>query len=82
MARVKELPGTSSTTFKADCTQFLRQSTHHFQFCTSIIYHNNTSSARLRGENESNLQYRDESVWAEREDLLCKSYPRLPGMLT
>lgn len=38
---------TSSTTLKADCTQFLRQSTHHFQFCTSIIYHNNTSSIQI-----------------------------------
>lgn len=41
---------TSSTTLKADCTQFLRQSTHHFQFCTSIIYHNNTSSIQMGGE--------------------------------
>lgn len=40
---------TSSTTLKADCTQFLRQSTHHFQFCTSIIYHNNTSSIQMGG---------------------------------
>lgn len=49
---------------------------------SSIIYPNNTPSKRSEEENESNLQYRDESSWLDGEDLLCKSYPQLQGMLT